>query len=220
MLGGMDGTVVGTALACALVTVLAAALQRYAGHRYGRRVAEALRDLPLGPTPDPVPHPDPDPDPAQPTPGTRAPAEDLALAVWQQRLYDARTTHLETIRSVAGKWRDAFAGLLGLFGAVLVLGGTSSFADVPEAARRPLFVAMMLTLVLALNATFYAGWAATGGTWSGWARLTDPAVLRDEQNAHAGRSLFRLRVGLVCGGLALVGAVAALGIATAGQLPR
>jgi len=127
---------------------------------------------------------------------------------WEKRAAEIRQTFLARTKETAEKWRTVFAGLLAVFGAVLVvnkpdLGDT----DHPKIIGRTL----ILALILGLHAVAYTGWAAAGL----------PKLLVDvnaetafeAETRQACLALNRLRVGLACGGATAV--VLTFGLAVA-----
>lgn len=135
---------------------------------------------------------------------------------WNQRIDKLRRGYLDRTRETAGKWRDVFSGLLAVFGAVLVVGGPSTFQNL-EVNEEPIFLFSVVSLTLATNAVFYAGWAATGMP-KVWVDFCDAKSAMYHEYVHASRSLVRLRVALTCGGAAVAGLIVAVALALGGRV--
>jgi hypothetical protein len=118
---------------------------------------------------------------------------------WDEQAAKIRTTFLERTQATAEKWRNIFAGLLAVFGAVLIINkpDLSATSD-PELVRRTIIVA----LILGLHAVAYTGWAAAGLP----KMLVDvnAETAFEAETLQACRTLNRLRIGLVCGGATAV----------------
>ena len=127
---------------------------------------------------------------------------------WEERAEEIRRTFLARTQETAERWRTVFAGLLAVFGAVLVV-NKPDLGDTDH----PKFIgaALMLALILGLHAVAYTGWAAAGL----------PKLLVDvnaetafeAETRQACVALNRLRVGLACGGATAV--VLTFGLAAA-----
>src|SRR6201999_4358139 len=112
---------------------------------------------------------------------------------------EVRRSFLKRTQDTADKWRTVFAGLLAVFGAVLVVDKPA----LPSASSGHFVrVALVVAIALALNAVSYTGWAAAG--------LPKMLVDLDAETAfeadtkQACRCLVRLRVGIICGALTAV----------------
>jgi hypothetical protein len=118
---------------------------------------------------------------------------------WDEQAEKIRTTFLERTQATAEKWRNIFAGLLAVFGSVLVINkpDLSATSD-PDLVRRAIIVA----LILGLHAVAYTGWAAAGLP----KMLVDvnAETAFEAETLQACRTLPRLRIGLVCGGATAV----------------
>jgi hypothetical protein len=128
---------------------------------------------------------------------------------WQSRARDIRTSFLDRTQATAEKWRNIFAGLLGIFGVVVVV-NKPNLADTshPEFLRH----AMVVVIALALQAVAYTGWAAAG--LPKMLVDVDPPSAFQEEMRQGARALSRLRVGIIAGGLTAV----ALTVVVAGAL--
>jgi len=128
---------------------------------------------------------------------------------WDNRANNVRTSFLDRTQATAEKWRNIFAGLLGIFGVVVVVNNpTLGDTDNPEFLRH----AMVVVIALALQAVAYTGWAAAGLP----KMLVDvdaPSAFQEEMTQGA-RALSRLRVGITAGALTAV----ALTVVVAGVL--
>ena len=127
---------------------------------------------------------------------------------WEKRAAEIRQTFLARTQATAEKWRTVFAGLLAVFGAVLVV-NKPDLADTDH--PKVIGTALILALILGLHAVAYTGWAAAGL----------PKLLIDvnaetafeAETRQACLALNRLRVGLACGGATAV--VLTFGLAAA-----
>jgi hypothetical protein len=118
---------------------------------------------------------------------------------WDVEAARVRRSFLVRGRETAERWRNIFASALGLFAAILVL-------DRPALAAGSeldvLVVLVTFSLVLALNAVAFTGWAAAG-----MPKIqvdVDGPTLFVEQLRHGVRTFVRLRVGVVSGALSTV----------------
>lgn len=124
--------------------------------------------------------------------------------LWEKRLVERRTSYLERTRATAARWRDVLASLTALGTGVLgIAAGTDGVAKIPADGEPSFYLLVCVALALGLNASFLAAWAATGLPRSfAWVRGAEE--MRVQELAHAARSQQRLRVGLVCGALAVL----------------
>lgn len=127
---------------------------------------------------------------------------------WEDEARRIRRSFLARTQATAEKWRNIFAALLAIFGAVFFMQPQIAAG---EAMPTEVYVPVMLALIFGVQAVAYTGWASAGL----------PKMLVDvnaptafyEETVHAARSLARLWLGLALGGLsvaALVGAAVAL----------
>lgn len=115
---------------------------------------------------------------------------------WDAEAHKTRREFLARTQETAEKWRTIFAGLLAVFGAVLLINKPNLTAEAvvdPELVRRGLVVA----IVLALHAVAYTGWAAAGMPKL-MVDLDGPTAYQAEMQQGA-RALTRLRIGIACG---------------------
>lgn len=124
---------------------------------------------------------------------------------WAKEASAIRTSFLARTQATAEKWRTVFAGLLGIFGAVLVVKPTLA----PGVTLGPVpYFLTMAALVLGAQAVAYTGWAAAG--LPKYLVDVDAETAFVEVTSHAARSLARLRVGLVSGALASLALIGGL----------
>ena len=112
------------------------------------------------------PPPEPQSRPHQPGP--------LDAADWDKAAVTFATEQLTRVRATATAWTGTVGTLLGLFGAVAVIGGTTKLADVPSTALRWVIVGMVTIAGVLAGASIVTGvWAAHGASlrtsdnWSG-----------------------------------------------------
>lgn len=118
------------------------------------------------PPPDPKPPPDPQSRPHQPGPPD--------AAEWDKAAVTFATEQLTRVRASATAWTGTVGTLLGLFGAVAVIGGTTKLADVPDTWLRWVIVVMVAIGGVLAGASVVSGVRAAHGAtlrtsdnWSG-----------------------------------------------------
>ncbi len=134
-------------------------------------------------------------------------AWDVERKYWEDEAKNIRQSFLTRTQATADKWRNVFAALLAVFGAVLFIKPNLPQGQSMEPG---LYILIISALVLAAQAVAYTGWASAGM----------PCVLVNvtavtafyEQTSHAARSLVRLRVGLFMGALSVVALILAVAI--------
>ncbi|WP_251151092.1 hypothetical protein [Cellulosimicrobium sp. Marseille-Q4280] len=129
-----------------------------------------------------------------------------AQTEWGKEAERIRSTFLLRTQSTAEKWRTIFAGLLAVFGAVLLVDPQLPEGQTLDAAA---YYLVMGALVLGAQAVAYTGWAAAG--LPKMMVDVDAETAFVETTSHAARSLARLRIGLVCGALSALALVLAAG---------
>jgi hypothetical protein len=124
---------------------------------------------------------------------------------WGKEAERIRQSFLARTQATAERWRNIFAALLAVFGAVLFV---KPSLPPGEPMDDWLYVLVIVALVTAAQAVAYTGWASAGLP----KMLVDvtPATAFYEQTSHAARSLIRLRVGLSMGGASAVALILAV----------
>ncbi|MFI5841284.1 hypothetical protein ACIA8K_16440 [Catenuloplanes sp. NPDC051500] len=84
------------------------------------------------------------------------------LLRWDALADDLAFHQLPTVRKQAEAWRTGLAGLTGLLGAVLIVKGRDTVAELSEAYRVLILIGLGLGLVLLVSATLIAIRAASG----------------------------------------------------------
>ncbi|SOC51877.1 hypothetical protein [Ornithinimicrobium cerasi] len=128
---------------------------------------------------------------------------------WEGRAERMRHSFLERTQGTADKWRNIFAGLLGIFGAVLLVSPALPAGQTRLPAEA--YILVMLALVLGAQAVAYTGWAAAG--LPKMLLNVDAETAFIQETTYAAKSVARLRLGLLLGGLsasALILAAASL----------
>jgi hypothetical protein len=133
----------------------------------------------------------PDPEPqGQGAPTNPPPAvEPLDAPEWEKAAGEVARKALDNIRSSCEKWGASVAALLGIFGAVAIVGGPTAIGEVEgdNATRIALIVLILVAGACAIVSTLYAAWGAQGGTprvepnWNGMVYRTH--VMSQSQKA-------------------------------------
>jgi hypothetical protein len=96
----------------------------------------------------------------------------LDQAEWDKAATDWAIGSLDLLRDTAEKWLGSLSTLIGLFGAVVIIGGPETLADIqPRDARPWIFGALVVASLLAGTAVLFGAFAAQGlsfPTVDGW----------------------------------------------------
>ncbi len=148
--------------------------------------------------------------------------------MWEEAANAFAVGSLDRIRTSAEKWTATIGTLIGLFGAVVIVGGPKSLADVASESLRPwIFWLLALAAVTSGVAIVLGAFAAQGLSrpiWDNWGADTFAAYVATN-GTTADRQLVASRIlGIAAAVLILLGGLLAawssLGASTSGKAPH